>query len=101
MSLEKTLRLCLRIAEFLDAANVPDGAPAVTHQKLVKLVVLLFERIGTKVSDDDVRGMGFVSVGFAQREQMILDTLTAVVRAADALEEQVRLLQAREKGALH
>lgn len=73
--------------EFLDAANLgAAGSGAVTSQKLVKLIALLFDRIGAKVSEDDVRGMAFVSVGFAERELLIRDTMRAVIRIADTLE---------------
>ena len=64
----------------------------------MKLVALLFDRIGSKVSEDDVRGMGFVSVGFAEREQLLQDTLRAIVRVADALEAQLALMQPNEGG---
>lgn len=79
--------------DFLDAANLPNGPPGFTAQKLVKLVALLFDRIGSKVSEDDVRGMGFVSVGFVEREQLLQDTLKAIVRVADTLEAQLELMK--------
>lgn len=84
--------------DFLDAANLPNGPAGLTAQKLVKLVALLFDRIGSKVSEDDVRGMGFVSVGFAEREQLLQDTLRAIVRVADTLEAQLALMQPNEGG---
>jgi hypothetical protein len=88
--------------EFLDAANLgPSGPVEMTAQKLVKLVALLFNRIGSKVSEDDVRGMGFVSVGFAERERLFNETLKAIVRVADTLEAQLNLLkgaQASQRG---
>lgn len=81
--------------EFSNAANagVDEAFSVFTRQKLVTLVTLLFARVGSKVSEDDVKGMAFVSVGFAQREQLLTDTLGAIIRVADALEAQLELLR--------
>ena len=37
--------------------------------------------------------MGFVSVGFAEREQLLQDTLKSIVRVADTLEAQLELMK--------
>jgi hypothetical protein len=81
--------------DFSNAANAgnDEAASIATRQKFISLVTLLFDRIGSKVSEDDVKGIAFVSVGYIQRSQLHLDTLKAVVRMADTLDAQLELLR--------
>lgn len=81
--------------EFMNSANLgPDSAVAAqTHQKMVALLTVMFARLGTKVSEDDVRGMSYTSVGFVQREALVEGSLKAIGRIADNAEAQFAFLK--------
>jgi hypothetical protein len=67
-----------------------------TGEKLSTLMKLLFARVGSKISEADIDSLSYYTVGAGKRDEIIVNALIAIVRVANTLEEQLKLLQKQE-----
>lgn len=63
-----------------------------TGQKLVALLKLLFDRIGTKFSEADIDKMSYHTKGVGMQDDLLHAALFGMVRVANALERQEQIL---------
>lgn len=63
-----------------------------TGQKLVALLKLLFDRIGTQFSEADIDKMSYHTKGVGMQDELLHAALYGMVRIANALERQEQML---------
>lgn len=64
----------------------------ITGQKLVALLKLLFNRIGTDFSEADIDKMSYHTKGVGMQDRLFHEALFGMVRVANALERQEAML---------
>lgn len=64
-----------------------------TSEKLSTLMKLLFDRVGSKMSEADIDSLSYYTVGAGKRDELVANALTGIVRVADTLENQMKLLE--------
>ena len=69
----------------------PENAAAhdkTTGDKLSSLLKLLFSKVGSKMSEADIESLSYYTVGVGNRERLLEDALTGIVRMADYLDKR-------------
>lgn len=63
-----------------------------TGHKLVALLKILFERIGTKISEAEIDRMSYSTKGVGMQDELLHGALAAMIRIAKTLENQEQLM---------
>lgn len=78
--------------DITPSAGTEEPHHKITGQKLVALLKLLFKRIGTEFSEADIDKMSYHTKGVGEQDRLLHEALLGMVRVANALERQERLL---------
>lgn len=78
--------------EIEPAPGSEEAHDKVTGQKLVALLKLLFDRIGTQFSEADIDKMSYHTKGVGLQDRLLHEALYGMVRVANALERQEQII---------
>lgn len=78
--------------EIEPAPGAEEAHDKITGQKLVALLKLLFNRIGTDFSEADIDKMSYHTKGVGMQDRLLHEALFGMVRVANALERQEQVL---------
>ncbi len=85
-------RVYMNHVEVEPAKGGEEAHDKLTGQKLVALLKLLFNRIGTDFSEADIDKMSYHTKGVGMQDRLLHEALFGMVRVADALERQEAVL---------